>query len=298
MLYDDFGNRIIPHRHQGRVYVVSSEDISGHLIERALELGRGPSGVDRFIRSVALSLLSSHEVWIELIVDGDDMKQLPFQVCEVNGVRRTAAGSLIQEIPDKAVLPEWFQMKGVSNQALELDPDLMVHVTLPKAYPSELLARVVRALADVKSFVPPKWAIEQSAGISSDAPRFDANEADRTNRLYVLQAAQPIGWAARESLLGESRQINEYYLDWRELHFLHFVASMRECAESGLREVLRLAGRQCGFSASVTAHGVYTPKEVCGFMHQFQAGELSLSAVDEIIFQRTITAESRQRRVA
>ena len=298
MLHDDFGNRVIPHRNVGRVYVLSSENIAERLVEQALDIGRGPPGVDRFIESVARGLLRSHEVWIELIIDGNGKDQLAFQVCEVNSVRRTAAGSLIQVIPDKAELPEWFQMEGPSNQALELDPDLMVHVTLPKAYPSEVLERVVRSLADVKPFVPPMWAIEQSAGISRDAPRFDAAEADRTDRLHILQAAHPIGWAARESLLGESRQINEYYLAWRELRFLHFVASMRECAESGLREVLGLAGKRCGFTASVTAHGVYTPEEVCGFMRQFQAGELSLSAVDDIVFQRTITAESRQRRVA
>ena len=298
MLHDDFGNRVIPHRNFGRVYVVSSESIAERLVEEALDIDGGPPGVDRFIQSVARGLLRSHEMWIELILDGDGKDQLPFQVCEVNGVRRTAAGSLIQVIPEKAELPEWFQMEGQSNQALELDPDLMVHVTLPKAYSSELLARVVRSLAEIKPFVPPKWALEQSAGIYRDAPRFDAKEADRTDRLFTLQAAHPIGWTAREALLGESRQINEYYLDWRELRFLHFVASMRERAESGLREVLRLAGERCGFTASVTAQGVYTPEEVCGFMRQYQTGALSLSAVDEIIFQRTITAESRQRCVA
>ena len=298
MLYDDFRNRVLPHWNRGAVYVLSAENIAERLVEEALDIDRGSPGVDPFIQSVSRGLLRSHEVWIELILDDSGKDQPPFRVCEVNGVKRTAAGGLIQVIPDKAELPEWFQVKGPSKQVLELDPDLMVHVTLPQAYPSELLRGVVGALGEVKPFVSPKWAIEQSAGISSDAPRFDANEADRTNRLYVLQAAQPIGWAARESLLGESRQINEYYLDWRELHFLHFVASMRECAESGLREVLKLAGRLCGFTASVTANGVYTPEEVRGYMRQFQAGELSLSAVDELIFQRTITAESRQRRVA
>ena len=297
MLHDDFGNRVIPHRNVGRVYVISSENIADRWVEEALELDSGPHGVDGFIESVARGLLRNHEVWIEILLDGNSKDQLPFQVCEVNGVKRTAKGNLIQVIPDEAELPEWFQAKVPSKQILELDPDLMVQVTLPEAYPSELLNGVVGALADVKPFGAPKWALEGSAGLYRDGPRYNPKEADRTERLFTLQAAHPIGWAARESLLGESRQINEYYLDWRELRFLHFVASMRARAESGLREVLRLAGKRCGFTASVTAHGVYTPEEVCGFMRQFQSGELSLTAVDELIFQRTITAESKQRRV-
>ena len=63
MLHDDFGNRVIPHRNFGRVYVLSSENIAERLVEQALDIGRGPPGVDRFIESVARGLLRSHEVW-------------------------------------------------------------------------------------------------------------------------------------------------------------------------------------------------------------------------------------------
>ncbi len=61
-----------------------------------------------------------------------------------------------------------------------------------------------------------------------------------------------------------------------------FRSSMRAQEEGALRQVLAIAGKECGFTASVLAYGVYTPDEVEGFIRQFEAGNLTLSAVTDI----------------
>ena len=70
----------------------------------------------------------------------------------------------------------------------------------------------------------------------------------------------------------------------RELRFLHFLASLRSCAEDALRQVLTLAGDRCGFRASVTAFGVHTPDEVNLLIQRFEAGDLPFSAVNDILY--------------
>ena len=85
--------------------------------------------------------------------------------------------------------------------------------------------------------------------------------------------------------LGLDRQVSEYYYHLRELWFLRFVASMRARAEEALCEVLALASQACGFTASVTAQGIYTPEEVEEIIRQFEAGELTFSAVLDIVWE-------------
>ena len=139
--------------------------------------------------------------------------------------------------------------------------------------------------------------MEQWTGSRSGAPPYDAAEASRTRQLRLAQAALPIGWTARELYLGEHRAVSEYYHYLRELRFLHFLASLRSCAEDALRQVLTLAGERCGFKASVTALGVHTPDEVEVLIQKFEAGALPFSAVNDIIFEIGEDSQSQERTV-
>ena len=173
-------------------------------------------------------------------------------------------------------MPDWYPGDDELDSEVELDPGRMINVSLPAAYCSQLLMQLVRDLAEVPSALIPPWHLEQMADRRLDAPFFDHAEASRTERLSIAQAALPIGWPAREALYGPSRQMSEFYLYWRELRFLHFRSSLRARAEDALRKVLKFAGEKCGFVASVTANGLYTPQESEELLERFQKGRSHL----------------------
>ena len=296
LLYEDFHNKVVPYRHHPEPYELFTEGVSGHQVDESLSLGDAWQ-LDGFLRAVASRLLTHHEVWLEVAFENESRDQTPFGVSEVDGVRRTETGTLIQELPSRDELPDWHRGGDDWELEVELDAGRMVYVSLPDAYSSQLLMQVVRDLAEVDPSVTPDWAMERWAGQRQDSPRFDVSEAIRMQRLRIAHAALPIGWTARETFFGPNSQSSDYYHYWRELRFLHFLSSMRVQAEEALRQVLGLAGRRCGFVASVIAHGVYTPDEVQGFIRKFEAGELAFSAVNELIFENVKDAEPEGRRV-
>ena len=282
-LYQDFDTRVVPYRRDPEAYVLSTEGVPRYEVERALSL-REAFELDGFLRAVATRLLTTHEVWLEVSFDDASREQTPFAVTEVDGIRRTAEGGLVQQLPSSDELPEWYRDKGEWGTVLELDADRMVHVGLPDAYPSEVLAQVITDLAEIEFDPTPPWVIEQWTGSQSDAPPYDAGEASRTHQLRLAQAALPIGWTAPELYLGPHRAVSEYYHYLRELRFLHFLASLRSCAEDALRHVLELATERCGFKASVTSFGVWTPDEVEALIQKFEAGDLPFSAMNDILW--------------
>ena len=297
MLLEDFNNHVVPYRRDPEPYKLSAEGVPHHLVDRSLTLGEHRRRLQGFLQAVATRLLTHHEVWLEVTFSDEHWDGGPFKVFEVDGVTRTAAGNLVQKLPSLDKLPDWYQINGDWKQEVELDPDRMIQVTLPEAYPSRVLMQVIRDLAEVPPNVIPPWAMSQLTGQRREGPLFDPSEAFRTERLSIAQAARPIGWDARESLMGPSRQMNDFYLNWRKLRFLHFRSSMRGCAEDALRQVLALAGGRCGFTASVTAHGIYTPDEITGFIRKFEAGKLVFSDLNDIVFEQANYRCSKQRRV-
>ena len=295
-LYEDFDTRVVPYRHDPEAYVLSTEGTPRHEVARALSL-KEAFELDGFLRAVATRLLTTHEVWLEVSFEDERREQTPFAVTEVDGVRRTAEGGLVQQLPSSDELPEWYEDNGKWGTVLELDADRMVHVGLPDAYPSEVLARVVTDLAEIEFSPTPPWVIEQWTGSQGDVPPYDAGEASRTHQLRLAQAALPIGWTAREFYLGSDRAVSDYYHYLRELRFLHFLASMRACAEDALRHVLELAGERCGFKATVTSFGVWTPNEVDALIQKFEAGDVPFSAMTDILWATGNHPLSRERSV-
>ena len=302
LLLDDFNNRVVPYQNDRDTYKLSTQGIPSRQVLAALELWEdgGRHGADNFVHAVASSLLTDHEAWLEVTFDKDDQNRSPFGVFEAPGVKRTATGSLIQETPKLDERNYRHEAEADGNlQKVELDGELMVSASLPNDYPSPLLMKVSRELAEVDSTSNsiPTWVMEQISLQRQDAPPFDANEVTRTKRLRIAQAALPIGWTAREVFYGNNRHLGDYYYYWRELRFLHFCSSMRDCAEEALRQVLTLAGKRCGFNASVTTSGLYTPPEVEGLIRKFEVGEIAFSALNDIIFERAEGPYARQRRV-
>lgn len=282
-LYEDFDTRVVPYRHDPEPYVLSTEGVPTHEVARALALTEAFE-LDGFLRAVATKLLTTHEVWLEVYFEDGSHDLTPFAVTEVDGVRRTPEGGLVQQLPSRDELPDWYGGNGEWGTVLELDTDRMVHVDLPDSYPSEVLAQMVTDLAEIEFGSTPPWVIEQWTGSQGDAPPYDAGEASRTQQLRLAQAALCIGWTAREVYLGSDRALSEYYHYLRELRFLHFLASIRSCAEDALRHVLGLASERCGFKASVTSFGVWTPNEVDSLTQKFEAGDLPFSSMTDILW--------------
>ena len=299
LLEQDFYNQIIPIRHRREAYELSTEGIPAQQVDEAFSLGDYAWRLDAFLRAVASRLLTHHEVWLEITFEDGNGDCTPFQVWEVDGVRQTKEGNLIQELPSLDQLPDrgWDRGDDEWPSQVELNADRMVEVLLPDAYPSHLLIQVARDLAEINASMTPGWAMAQLSGQRQDAPPFDAGEAYRTERLRILQASLPIGWTAREIFTGLSQRVSDYYYNWRELRFLHFRASMRERAEEAARQVLALASDRCGFSATVTAHGLHTPEAVEELMHKFKAGRLAFSEMHDLIFERRNDTQSEQRRM-
>ena len=288
LLLEDFNNGIVPYRTEGDAYQLSTDGIERRRVQEALKLWGHRDGPDGFVSSVASSLLTDHEVWIEVIFDEDDHNPLPFTLLQARGVRRTANGKLIQERPKlNEGTHEYRDIVDSELEQVELDTQRMVNASLPDRYPSPMLAKIVVELveADASYDLTPSWAMEKMVGQRRNAPSYDPTEANRTNRLRIAQVTLPIGWTACEIYYGNNRSLGDYYYFWRELRFLHFRSSMRESAEEALRQVLTLAGARCGFKASVNASGLYTPLEVEEMINKFEIGEIPFSALTDIIFE-------------
>ena len=301
LLLEDFNLYVVPHRNKGDAYELSVQGISSSQIKEALSLWNSGRGADSFVSAVASTLLTEHEAWLEVIFKPDDRDGLPFRPLLVHGVRKTATGSLIKEVPT-------LESSGSSNyphqgeperqfQTIELDEGCIVHVCLPDKYPSGLLKKLVEDLVEVDANdnIMPPWVMEKMTGQRRNAPAFDSGEATRTQRLRIAQATLPIGWTAREIYYGENRHLGDYYYYWRELRFLHFRSSMRERAEKALQQVLTFAGGECGFEAHVTARGLYTPTEVEEIINKYEAGDIPLSAVNNIMFESANSAQFSER---
>ena len=299
MLSDDTYGQAAPYRSGPDAYVLTAEGAQAHTIRRALSLSHHKSDVDDFVRHVASRLLSQPEVWLEVWFANGTGSEKMFGVCEVQGVARKHDGRLVQALPAASDLPDWMTDDGKWGSDAELDGARMIQVCPPTAYPAAMLREVMLGLAEIRMPIMPDWALPPIDGSRRDAPFFDAGEANRTERLAVAQITRPIGWSAREWIFGggTSRTMSEYYRRWRDLHFLHFLASLRERAEDALRRVLTLAGDRCGFVASVMVNDVCTPDEVSEIIRRFESGGLPVKAVDDIIMQRPGAAGVGQRQV-
>ena len=297
MLREDVGRGVVPYGHRGEVYTLSGDSAARHQLLAALELVERHGDIDDFVRTVAILLFDSREVWIEVFVDDDPKDDAPFGVARVSNVILGPGHQILQRLPPKEALPEWFTPDDQWGNEIELDRDRVVRVTLPNEYSRKDLTTVDRGLDAMPLMTSPAWIMEQPSGQISGGPVFDVKEAARTDRLAVLQAALPIGWPARETLMSSDRNINEYYNLLRELRFLHFLVSLRVEAEAALRNVLMIAHDLCGISAEVTSYDLCTPADISEYIRQFEAGELSFSKVRDIVFQRPGTAKDAQRRI-
>ena len=297
LLYRDFCDRVVPYRSDPEPYTLRTEGIFHHSVDESLTLGDHEWKIDGFLRGVTTKMLTDHEVWIEVSFGDTGRNRAPFAVCKVDGVRLMDDGRLIQELPSPDELADWSWNRDEREQEVHLDTNRMVHAVLPDAYPTEVLSQVVHDLAKVASMADLATVMDPFESRRPGGSLFDVRKHIRTRDLAITQAALPIGWTAREIFRWPSRETNEYYYYWRELRFLHFRASLRSCAEDALRQVLALAGKQCGFVASVTAYGIHTPTEVQEFIHQFEAGDLAFSAVNDIILENVTAKHSKQRRV-
>ena len=293
-LRDDFRLYVVPYRNNQGAYKLSAEGISKRFVGNCLRLDNEQSGVDDFIRSVSARLLDQHEVWLEVAVGEEESS--PFGVYAVDWVRRTASGRLIQELPPPDLWPGWVPVPEGWESEISLDEDLMVRVSLPDTYPSDLLLQVAQDLAEIGPGSFPQWALNDILGESGSTSLFDPKLAHRTERLRVAQAALPIGWVGRERLLRSNPTVGEYYFLRRELQFLLFRSAVRERAEEALCQVLRLAGTLYGFTASVSADVVYSVVQVEEFIRRFEAGGLSLSQARDIVFE-IANADSFEQRI-
>ena len=296
LLTQDFDIAVVPYRNAPKAYELAVDGASWYEIEGALTLNWDDHGIADFMRNLASRLLFDHEVWLEVTFD-DAPDSAPFQVFAVDGVQRTRTGGLVQELPRIEELPDGVSTEIEWEPTIELDPDRMVRLVLPKAYPGKVLRRVFADLAEVTTPLVPDWVLEHMAGQRRDTPPFDLNEANRIERLRIAQATLAIGWDGREAFLGLGRQISDYYLYWRKLRFLHFCSSIRECVEGTLCRVLTLAGLTRGFTTEVTAKGLHTPQEIEGFIRRFEAGQLPFSDVNDILMERGDGKYANERKI-
>lgn len=296
-LRDDFNTRVVPYRLNSEPYELAADGIAPQDVNWCLASGLQTRGPVDFIRTVASALLMNHEVWLEVVFDDETMNRSPFTVLQIDGVRLTTAGEVVQERPIRRRPIGWNPGEDRWKSEIGLDPEQLVHVSLPDAYPSQLLMQVVRDLAEIKPFRAVDWMMARLTGQGQDTPRFDVNEGFRTEKLRTMQAALPIGWVGRENYYSYDRPISDYYFFWRELRFLHFRASMRACAEAAMSRVIALASARCGFEASAFTKGIYTPCEVEGFIRSYEKGEMPFSKVNDITHERDNNPLATQRKV-
>ena len=297
-LEEDFTNHVVPHLRSADAYRLKVDGVPSQVVHGSLSLGSTARGLEGFIRSVASLLLVDGEVWLEVTLHSNEESTTQFQVYVVNGVHQEPDGRITQDLPHRDELPDWYPEDDAWGQTVELNPELMVHISLPEEYPRGLIASVISELDKISVSPTPDWALRQVIGQYPGTPRFDHAEAYRIERLRILEVASPIGWTAREGLLSQSsRVMSYYYYLLRELRFLHFVASLREQAEAALIQVLEIAGERCDFSAKVIARGVITPSEVCNLIRRFASGSLPFALVRETTYQMGVYPPEERERV-
>ena len=296
MLHQDFGNHLVPNN-TGDTYRLSSDDVPLHSFEDAFFLPETNRNIlDGWIEGIATRLLTNHEVWLEVAFD--DLKgEALFQVFPVDGQIEVVNKSMIQRLPTKEDLPQWYQNIPDWPEQVELESARMIHVVLPNTYPTHVLTQVVTGLARTNEKVVPSWYMEGLTGVRTDIPSVEVNELERTRKLYVAQVALPIGWTGRE-ILALHRPLNEYFRLWRELRFLHFRSAMRRCAEQALEQVLEIVAKNIGVIVSVTARGTYTPDDVERLIQEFEEGKLPFSKAYDIIYERIGDDDHPPRRIA
>ena len=300
LLIQDFNLHIVPYRDNKDAYELFVDGIPKHKIRESLRLWNRGRGADSFVSTVASTLLTEHEVWLEIVFEPDGPNGLPFIPLIVNGVRQTATGRLIQEVPvPDAPNLDHHDDTTMEIQVIKLDDERMVRVELPEKYPSQLLAGVTYELVETDQYDPimSPWIMQSITAQRRGGPVFDVGQATLTKRLRTVQATRPIGWTAREMHRGGDSPLSNYYLYWREFQFLHFRSSMREQAEQALGAVLRMAGAKFGFKASVTTSGLFTPPEVAAIIRDYESGKVTFSAANDIAFERPDNVYSRERQL-
>ena len=288
MLDEDVRDQVVPYSSTRDAYVLTTEGAHRRDVADALRLGPDISGLEGFVREIASNLLVGKEMWLEVWFKDDETTPAGFGVSVAWGVTRKRDGRLVQTLPSASDVPDWLVDDGEWGNAVTLDDSRMVRVQPPTAYPSHIVQRVTDDLAEVRSDLMPDWVAATMRGDRTDTPYFDVAEVGRTERLRVGQITRPIGWSAREWIFAgpSSRTMSEYYRRWRDLWFLHFLASLREQAETALQRILILAGAHCQFEASVTVRNVCTPDEALEFLRRFEAGDMTFATADEIIRQK------------
>ena len=298
LLEEDFALKVVPHLRSGHAYLIRVEGVASQVVHSSLSIDPNERDLEGFIRRVACLLLVDSEVWLEVAFCSKQGSATQFQVYVVGGVHQEPDGRITQDLPHRDELPDWYPEDEAWGQRVELEPELMVHISLPEEYPRGLVAAVISELDTISISPTPDWALRQVIGQYLGAPRFDHSEARRIERLRILEVTSPIGWTAREDLLLQStREMTYYYYLLRELRFLHFVASLRKQAEAALIRVLEIAGERCDFSAKVTARGVLTPSEVCNLIRRFESGSLPFAVVREVKYQRGVYPPEERERV-
>jgi len=137
LLLEDFNNSIVPYRADGDAYQLSTDGATSGRVQEALKLWGHRDGADGFVSAVASSLLTDHEVWIEIIFDEDSRSFAPFTLLQAPGVRRTANGRLIQERPKLNNGEHGYRdITGGELEQVELDTQRMANTLLPDRYPS------------------------------------------------------------------------------------------------------------------------------------------------------------------
>ena len=291
LLYRDFYNHIVPPRD---TYQLSAEGAPAHQVAKSFLLNPYRPPVDSFIQGIGSTLLRRYEAWIEVVYESWEGNDGLFSVFEVDGVKQTESGDLIQDVPSRDQLRDWDGTQDDWTSPIELDADRMIHVSLPDEYPSEVLSRVAGHLSRIEPITTRPWFLEGMRGERPNIVSFE--EATLAERLCTLQTSLPLGWAAREQL-GPDARITDYYYLWRELRFLHFRALMRERAEGALRKIVALASEQYDFSAEVWSEGIYTHQQVSERISQFEAGKVNFDTVFDILYGKETGSDLNRRRV-
>ena len=300
LLLRDFNTLVVPYGHNREKYKIATTGVKAVQIKNLLHLWGNGKGPESFIRDVSSSLLTDYEVWLEVGFEPQKKGSAPFEVQQVWGVKKRKDNTLLQEIPSVAEQPQNGQ-RGTNTDTtqIELNPETMIQVTLPREYPASQLKSIRDNLVeiDVAFKAPPDWTRQQITGEKTGYPTYNFSEANSIEKLRIAEVTQPIGWISADVAGTNTDLFSEYYLLWRRLRFLHFRASLRRCAEKALRKVLSIAENKCNFEVNVTCQGLYSPNEVEEIIREYEYGRVSLPQATEIVFEASRERESKERTV-
>jgi len=225
-------------------------------------------GLGAFLRKAVANVLNDGSCAYEIAYLADDETAPPtsFQLAYVNARQLTERhGALVQLVP-----PDVAAERGVATE-ITLSREDMLILSLPE----DLAATVRTVKASLRKIGSARY-LEFVTEAQTQGLPYDFTQHEKVKMLALAEAGRLLGWTARGSFNGE---VLSYYWIRMQLDFEAFKLRVREHLLGQLNQILRHAGQQVGFAATLQVEGLPTMMDIATARDQLHSGNMAFTEV-------------------